>query len=630
MSSSPCQGNHRRICIVSCIPVGPTQRTGTSASVCIAADTVYDRQKVVWCTLTALCQIQIIRSDIDTLAVNRGSNTDARSYWISLSESGYTAIYGHKAANLGKACICQFRSIPGYRKFFKCRTVFAVGHGNRWQGWHGIRCCNTGIILGSDNLAVYVDRHCYRDFFFSVFDRTSHLEDGFALFQGIFVIIIPGYWKIFRCSICKSSLYTLRKRDTGRTAENIAVFWHAVAAYRIGRSICSSFCLDADTLGSHAARCNIQFDITGIFGGFYDHQCFSGVSIDPGRCAVWKNACLLEFIRGCLVSVVHAGNAAVAFQSKVDGIGCFGVQVSVCISHINGDISKAAAIGDKFCFVSTDFQFCCSIRSRNRSIAFKLCDFFAVFIEGFCRNRTFFKCNIEYGVGGIGTVSIGSCTNAAVVAYRRVSVVSMTGSRSVCLPSSGTDQSTVAVKFYLRCIAVYPYRCFAAWGKHIVAVPCSDKVKRVFFFIPLAAVEIIGIFRKTAGFYNTKIAAVWNSTAVADRTASGAVPWSRFTDVIKTGPYKFTGNTVGLIGIVNGFMCCDSPSNSRSIIAGQMEFTVGIGTGCLCTVNTAAVDMGRCFTGEDHTAVLWSKALQLAAGVCIVEADYTAVFQDRI
>ena len=129
-------------------------------------------------------------------------------------------------------------------------------------------------------------------------------------------------------------------------------------------------------------------------------------------------------------------------------------------------------------------------------------------------------------------------------------------------------------------------------------------MKRVFFFIPLAAVEIIGIFQKTARFYNTKIAAVWNSTAVADRTASGAVPWSRFTDVIKTGPYKFTGNTVGLIGIVNGFMCCDSPSNSRSIIAGQMEFTVGIGTGCLCTVNTAAVDMGRCFTGEDHTAVL--------------------------
>ena len=129
-------------------------------------------------------------------------------------------------------------------------------------------------------------------------------------------------------------------------------------------------------------------------------------------------------------------------------------------------------------------------------------------------------------------------------------------------------------------------------------------MKRVFFFIPLAAVEIIGIFRKTAGFYNTKIAAVWNSSAVADRTASGTVPWSRFTDVIKTGPYKFTGNTVGLIGIVNGLMCRDSPANGRSIITGQVEFAVRIGTGRLGIVNTATVDMRRCLTGKDHTAVL--------------------------
>lgn len=119
-----------------------------------------------------------------------------------------------------------------------------------------------------------------------------------------------------------------------------------------------------------------------------------------------------------------------------------------------------------------------------------------------------------------------------------------------------TDFFAIAVKFHFCSIGVNPYRSFAVLVDHIVAVPCSYKMKGRVILFPLASIQIVSIFWETGCFNDAEVAAVRIRIAAGYGTSAGTVPRSRFTDVVKTGPYTFAGNFIFRYGIPDRVMGC--------------------------------------------------------------------------
>ena len=128
-------------------------------------------------------------------------------------------------------------------------------------------------------------------------------------------------------------------------------------------------------------------------------------------------------------------------------------------------------------------------------------------------------------------------------------------------------------------------------------------MQRIFTLIPLAAIEVIGIFREAGRFHNSKITAVRNGSASTHRTTSGSIPRSWLSKIIKSGPYKFSRNIITGHRIIQRIMRCHSPAYCRCIIRSQMIFPICVGRACLAGVYTTAVHCGRCFRRNNHTAI---------------------------
>ena len=424
--------------------------------------------------------------------------------------------------------------------------------------------------------------------FCSVCEGTFNTERT-CCFQSCFVIGAPCDLAGFCCSVCIRSSHTCRKLNVRRSDRCIQMFCHTVACHGSVAAIRST----DGCYGSFTAGQTVGFCFYGKVSGFvcrtYDYQSFSGIGIDVcGSCAS-EDRSLLIFAYCCLVTVVNTNDLTVAGQSEADVVCCSCVQISVCIGDIYCDVRKTASIsGDGF-FVFAYSKFCRCIRCGNRSISCKVCDLFAGLIVSFCRNRSLFISYVEYTVQRCGICSGPSCTYAAVIGLCCVGIIFMTCCGCVDFTCCSTDFFAIAVKFHFCSIGVNPYRSFAVLVDHIVAVPCSYKMKGRVILFPLASIQIVSIFWETGCFNDAEVAAVWIRIAAGYGTSAGTVPRSRFTDVVKTGPYTFAGNFIFRYGIPDRVMGCFTPAYFGSIIRCQMEFAVYVLVVCGRNINTAAV-----------------------------------------
>ena len=141
--------------------------------------------------------------------------------------------------------------------------------------------------------------------------------------------------------------------------------------------------------------------------------------------------------------------------------------------------------------------------------------------------------------------------------------------------------------------------------------------------VPLTAVQIISILRKTGRLYNSEIAAVWDCSGTADTSRSRSIPRRRLTNIVKTCPDKLAAYIVQRQCIPHGIMSSFTPANFRSIIRSQMIFAVCIGCIVLRYINTAAVYCGGCLRSDNRT-IRAVHGTQLTAG-CIVKSNNTAI-----
>lgn len=139
---------------------------------------------------------------------------------------------------------------------------------------------------------------------------------------------------------------------------------------------------------------------------------------------------------------------------------------------------------------------------------------------------------------------------------------------------------------------------------------------------PLAAIEIIRVLRKPGCLCNTKITAVRHCAAAAYRACSCAVPWGWLTQIIESGPDKFSCHKIPCQSIVHGVVSSKTPAYRRRIIRGKMIFAVCIGKTTLRQINSSAVYCGRSLCPY-HDAVCIAEAVIIAAAG-IVKARHTA------
>ena len=286
------------------------------------------------------------------------------------------------------------------------------------------------------------------------------------------------------------------------------MFCHTIAGHSVAVVVRSTGGGD----NCFAACQTVGFCFYGKVSGFvcrtYDYQSFSGIGIDVcGSCAS-EDRSLLIFAYCCLVTVVNTNDLTVTGKGKADIVGSCSIRISVCIGNIYRDIRQAAAICGDALFVFAYHKFCRCIRCGNRSSSFKVRDLFSGFIVSFCRNGSFFVSYIEYAVQRF-RVCPRSCGAYAVVSRLcGVGIVFVTCVGCMDGTCGSADFFAVAVKFHFCGIGVNPYRSHATLVDHIVAVPCRYKMKRGVILFPLAAVQIVSIFREAGCLNNTKIAAV--------------------------------------------------------------------------------------------------------------------------
>ena len=214
---------------------------------------------------------------------------------------------------------------------------------------------------------------------------------------------------------------------------------------------------------------------------------------------------------------------------------------------------------------------------------------------------------------------------AAVKASCSACIILITTGRCIGVCRCRTsDFFAVQIKFHNRSITVNYNLCLAAVIKHdLIFIPYRENMKGIFVVIPLALIQIIGIFWDTCRVNDTKVRVLCNVRPGSVCTGSLPVIRCRFTDIIKTCPDKFACIKFLLHRDPQPCTCQMSPAYCTFIIRSQSAVSASIVTVAVLPVVNATAVYGRgCLRTIDQP----SSAVSVAdlSGASVVKSYQTS------
>ena len=481
LCGSPCKCDGSCFGSIAIVIIGPA-RIGIAAVVC---DTVYNRAEIVRSGCTIFRQ-RCRRCHIGALGIDCLCHADSTGYWQRfLSENSHCAVNGHNIALCcklvltdGVPCNCKFTAESAVCQHAiycirQCRQ--ASGHGDSGNIAHGNDIGNDMQLGGNSNVLHTAELQCALDGVVT------------CCVIGICRNLFPCNGTIYSAAICKCTGCLGLQRGL-RACLNSVVTHHGIADKAFLRLFGNGCGCYGSAATGQSGGGYIDSKAACILCGAHNDQCLARICRNVGRGRAGEHRGLLILGSGCLVTVIHADNLAIAGQGEVDGIGSCGIQIAVGIGNIDRDICKAAAVRKNLRLVSLYIQLADCARRGNRSIAAGLCDLVSAFVVCLCGNRTCFIYNIKGRIQTARSGSAHSFTDTGIAAAGCVGIICMPCICRIDGTCCCSNQHTVAIQLNLRRVGVNDNWSFPVVGQHVIAVPRGYQMQSIVILIPLAAV----------------------------------------------------------------------------------------------------------------------------------------------